>query len=88
MLAHGRTPREAAEHAGSAVDGPQGQGGAMSLGRDSICRVAAACWLVAACAARAGEVSQLEAVTIEPRAFGYQVGDVAPGGTVQGRGGQ
>ena len=37
---------------------------------------AAACWLVVACGAHAGEVSQLEAFTIEPRAFGYQVGDV------------
>jgi len=48
----------------------------MSFGHGSIRRVAAACGLIAACAARAGEVPQLEAVTIEPRAFGYQVGDV------------
>jgi mxaA protein len=32
--------------------------------------------LVASCGARAGDVSQLEAFTVEPRAFGYQVGDV------------
>lgn len=33
-------------------------------------------WWVAACGVCAGEASQLEAVTVEPRAFGYQVGDV------------
>jgi len=39
-------------------------------------RAAVSWWLFVACAAHAGEVSQLEAVTIEPRAFGYQVGDM------------
>jgi len=41
-----------------------------------ITRVAVLLWLVTACAARAGDVAQIEAFTIEPRAFGYQVGDV------------
>jgi len=41
-----------------------------------IARGAVLLWLVSACAARAGDVAQLEALTVEPRAFGYQVGDV------------
>jgi hypothetical protein len=48
----------------------------MAFRHGSIGPAAAACWLVAACGVRAGEVSQLDAFTIEPRAFGYQVGDV------------
>ena len=39
-------------------------------------RAAALGWLLAAAALHAGDGSQLEAFTVEPRAFGYQVGDV------------
>jgi len=48
----------------------------MSRHRGSIGLAAGVWGLFAVCGARAGDVSQLEAFTIEPRAFGYQVGDV------------
>ena len=39
-------------------------------------RAVAVAWLLAAGTAHAGDATQLEAFTVEPRAFGYQVGDV------------
>jgi len=48
----------------------------MSQHRGSIGLAAAAWSLVAACVARADDASQLDTLTMEPRAFGYQVGDV------------
>ena len=48
----------------------------MSRHRGSIGLAAATWCLVVAGVVRAGDASQLDAFTIEPRAFGYQVGDV------------
>jgi mxaA protein len=48
----------------------------MSRRRRSIGLAAGVGWFLAAAGAHAGDGSQLEALTFEPRAFGYQVGDV------------